>query len=521
MSEEATAGTAAPAGDQVAELRRRLDEISWYHTQELAPGIVTPGMFDLRPLMPHYGIPEDLSGLRALDVGTFEGFWAFELERRGAEVTALDVDSVQELDWSPRSRPAADSPRGEGFELARAALGSSVNRVGMSIYEATPEALGGRFDLILCGSVLVHLRDPVLALERMAALCRGQADPGRGVQPPARVDAPAEARRVPRRGPVDDVVASDQQDLAVDGALRRIRGRSPARALRDAVPRRPRRRPARRPARREGRRHERSARVEGCSARYPKSAMDARRLQLSPWPGAALEPAQVVGRSFATRTATIRFDGDVYLGPGFSLHMPHGGTFIVGPGVDFRRGFRAELRSGRPRDHRRRLGVLPRRADSVRDLDRDRRAVHVRAVAASIVDGNHRFRDLDRPMLEQGYDFRPITIADDAVVTTKCTIINDLGERCFIGANTVVTRPVPAYTVAVGVPARLVDYFGPEELRPSELQLALRDVRLSGLGAGRRGLLPGVEKVWRERLPVGEVGAHPRPPPEPRDAEAG
>ena len=106
------------------------------------PGLVTPGLFDLRPYVHRYGLPEDLTGLRAIDVGTFEGFWAFELERRGAHVTALDVDRIQELDWPPRLRPRDDARRGEGFELAHAALGSSVERVGMSIYEATPERLG-------------------------------------------------------------------------------------------------------------------------------------------------------------------------------------------------------------------------------------------------------------------------------------------------------------------------------------------------------------------------------------------
>ena len=48
-----------------------------------------------------------------------------------------------------------------------------MNRVGCSIYEATPERLG-TFDLVFCGSVLIHLRDPMLALERMAGLCHGQ-----------------------------------------------------------------------------------------------------------------------------------------------------------------------------------------------------------------------------------------------------------------------------------------------------------------------------------------------------------
>jgi tRNA (mo5U34)-methyltransferase len=112
--------------------------------------------------------------MRVLDVGTFDGFWAFELERRGATVTSIDLDRIQQLDWPPRLRPAEDGPRGQTFQLAREALGSSVERIGCSIYESTPERLGGTFDLVFCGSVLIHLRDPMLALERMAGLCRGR-----------------------------------------------------------------------------------------------------------------------------------------------------------------------------------------------------------------------------------------------------------------------------------------------------------------------------------------------------------
>ena len=163
-------GTVPAGGQSGARLREGLERIDWYHTQELAPGVVTPGMFDLRPYVGNYGLPDDLSGKRVLEVGTFEGFWAFELERRGADVTAIDVDRIQDLDWPPRLRPSEDDRRGEGFELAREALGSSVERVGLSVYEATPERLGGSFDLVFCGSVLIHLRDPMLALERIASL---------------------------------------------------------------------------------------------------------------------------------------------------------------------------------------------------------------------------------------------------------------------------------------------------------------------------------------------------------------
>lgn len=132
-------------------------------------------MFDLRPYVDRYRLPADLSGQRVLDVGTFEGFWAFEFERRGAaEVVGLDVDDLGDLDWPPRLRPQEGGARGEGFELARKALDSRVRRVGMPVYEATPERLGGTFDLVFVGSILIHLRDPMLALERLAALCRGR-----------------------------------------------------------------------------------------------------------------------------------------------------------------------------------------------------------------------------------------------------------------------------------------------------------------------------------------------------------
>jgi tRNA (mo5U34)-methyltransferase len=150
----------------------RAGELGWYHSLELAPGHVTDGMFDLRDQVGRYGLPDRLDGKRCLDIGTWDGFWAFELERRGAsEVVALDLDDESELDWPPRRRPAQfpETRRGEGFRLAAELRGSKVRRVVRSVYDATPEELGS-FDLVFCGSVLIHLRDQLLALERIAGL---------------------------------------------------------------------------------------------------------------------------------------------------------------------------------------------------------------------------------------------------------------------------------------------------------------------------------------------------------------
>ena len=157
------------------ELTRRVRELDWYHTLELAPGVVTPGMFDLRPFVHEYRLPARLDGLRVLDVGTWDGFWAWEMERRGAEeVHGLDIDDVTTLDCPPRRRPTEfpeDVPRGEGFRLAKEVFGSKAERVNCNLYDAVPEDLG-TYDLVFAGSVLIHMRDQLKALERMADLLK-------------------------------------------------------------------------------------------------------------------------------------------------------------------------------------------------------------------------------------------------------------------------------------------------------------------------------------------------------------
>src|SRR5437879_6388888 len=153
----------------------------WYHTIDLPDGTTTPGWFDNREAPRHVVWPEGLRGGRCLDVGTFDGFWAFELERRGAaEVVALDLDDPEALDWSydhrisgPEEVRRWKTTRGPGFTQAAAALGSKAVRVNKSIYDLDPD-VDGQFDVVLCGSLLLHLRDPVRALERVREVCRGE-----------------------------------------------------------------------------------------------------------------------------------------------------------------------------------------------------------------------------------------------------------------------------------------------------------------------------------------------------------
>ena len=171
---------AVTRGPDQDTLRHQVEALEWYHTLELAPGLVTPGWFDTRKVTSQVPIPESLRGMRCLDIGTFDGFWAFEMERRGAaEVHAIDILDPRRWDWpagASQDAIAAIGKRkaaGEGFEVARQALGSKVRRHELSIYDLDPEILG-EFDLAYIGSLLIHLRDPVGALMRVRQVCRGK-----------------------------------------------------------------------------------------------------------------------------------------------------------------------------------------------------------------------------------------------------------------------------------------------------------------------------------------------------------
>src|SRR3954451_22751816 len=105
-----------------AMLKTDADRYPWYHTLDLGDGVVTKGMFDHRPHLHHYPIPADLTGKHCLDVATMDGFWAFEMERRGAaSVTALDLEDPEALDWPAALRgqdKTMDETKPQRFALA-------------------------------------------------------------------------------------------------------------------------------------------------------------------------------------------------------------------------------------------------------------------------------------------------------------------------------------------------------------------------------------------------------------------
>jgi tRNA (mo5U34)-methyltransferase len=162
------------------DIRQRLADHTWWHTIELAPGVVTPGWWDLRPTAARLPWPMDglLAGLRCLDVGTMDGFWAFELERRGAaEVHAIDlVDPAhQDAPYHQRLERHPTPPaqlRGQAFRTAAELLGSRVDYHDLNVYDLDPASIG-QFDLVVLGYVLQMVRDPLRALEAVRDVCRG------------------------------------------------------------------------------------------------------------------------------------------------------------------------------------------------------------------------------------------------------------------------------------------------------------------------------------------------------------
>ena len=159
----------------------------WYHRIELPYGIVTPGWAPIDAAK--YGIPDDLTGKRVLDIGSWDGYWTWEALKRGAaEVVAID-------DFSDCLGQLKEHGKWETFDLCREAFGYTVeatqtyrehhhwsgwtnivsqmvSRHEMSVYDLRLDNFGP-FDAVFFFGTFYHLKHPLLALERIAAVCTG------------------------------------------------------------------------------------------------------------------------------------------------------------------------------------------------------------------------------------------------------------------------------------------------------------------------------------------------------------
>jgi tRNA (mo5U34)-methyltransferase len=153
-----------------SEASRELgDEVAtrtWFHTIDLGGGVVTPGEKDTLAEVGHMRLPADLTGRTVLDIGAYDGFYAFEAERRGA-ARVLATDSWT-WNW-----PGSDARR--NFDLAHRVLGSRVESRVVAVEDLSPDTVGGTYDLVLFLGVLYHAPDPLGYLRRLRSVTGGVA----------------------------------------------------------------------------------------------------------------------------------------------------------------------------------------------------------------------------------------------------------------------------------------------------------------------------------------------------------
>jgi tRNA (mo5U34)-methyltransferase len=165
---ERAVADALPIGADPENAERVLRRVPlWFHTFALnaAEGLYTPGVArDHRYRVPF--LPASFDGLRVLDVGTFDGFYAFLAERRGA-ARVVAVDNEQYVAWV-KARWGIALEGGEGFRAIAELLGSKVEYVrGDALALADT---GERFDVVLCFGILHRVENPLGLLRVLGAL---------------------------------------------------------------------------------------------------------------------------------------------------------------------------------------------------------------------------------------------------------------------------------------------------------------------------------------------------------------
>ena len=179
MTVSVSAGEAPYAAPRVVT---RLEDCFFYHTIEIPGHGLVEGPWDLRAGIDDYLGHLDVRGKRVLELGTATGFVCFHMERQGAEVIAYDLSPqhahLQNVVVFPDDdlrRMAAEYSSlihlvNNGWWLCHRALGSSARVVYGDVHDI-PASIG-TVDVATFGALLLHLRDPFLALASALRMVR-------------------------------------------------------------------------------------------------------------------------------------------------------------------------------------------------------------------------------------------------------------------------------------------------------------------------------------------------------------
>jgi O-methyltransferase len=153
-----------------------LDQCYYYHVMEIPGDGVTQGEWDLRGGVDDYLGHFPLAGKRVLEVGPASGFLTVEMEKRGADVVAVEIPDDPGWDFVPYPPAVMDAVYGwrrehmrrlkNSFWFTHAAYRSKAKLYHGDAYNL-PDALG-RFDVALLAAVLLHCRCPVGIIEQCA-----------------------------------------------------------------------------------------------------------------------------------------------------------------------------------------------------------------------------------------------------------------------------------------------------------------------------------------------------------------
>lgn len=162
----------------------KVEDCWFYHTLDLPQHGTVAGAWDLRPNVDAYLGGVDFRHKRVLELGPASGFLTFAMESKGAEVIGVELPPGQLNDLVPRATPGIveqyvrDTTAGleqlrSGFWLAHRLLHSGARVVYSSVYAIPAEV--GHVDIATFGCILLHLRDPFLALANALRLTREKA----------------------------------------------------------------------------------------------------------------------------------------------------------------------------------------------------------------------------------------------------------------------------------------------------------------------------------------------------------